>query len=161
MSHAIWECIFAGRKISRPFGEMITNPNIVTTTQLSYAEFLSRVITSLPIGTAGKRWKFGFHASQLPVVEHFGTEALQNEPCSLERFSAFFAPTQIVRFHILSSTYIPNVSLEFSIFFSLAHYHNYANWKGKVPSCRNLCTLRSGKKDSYTRRNKCSYNAAI
>lgn len=55
---------------------MIMNPNIITTTQPSYAEFLSRVIISLSVGTAGKRSKFAFHASQLPVMEHFGTEAL-------------------------------------------------------------------------------------
>lgn len=68
---------------------MIMYPTVVTTTQPSHAEFVSRVITSLSIGTAEKRLKFAFHASQLPVKEHFGTEALQNEPCSLEGFSTF------------------------------------------------------------------------
>lgn len=52
------------------------NPNIVTTTQPSQAKFLSRVIISLSIDIAGKSSKFAFHTSQLPVMEHFGTESL-------------------------------------------------------------------------------------
>lgn len=55
ISHPIWEYIFPRKNISRPFREIIMNPNIVTTAQPSYAEFLSSVIISLFFGTAGKR----------------------------------------------------------------------------------------------------------
>lgn len=116
---------FAGKKISRPSGEMIMNPSIVITTQPSYAEFSSRVIISLSTGTAGKRWKLGFHSSNSLLQS---TLALQH--CKMSHFSwalfCFFSPIKIIRFHILTSTHIPNVSLEFSIFFSQAHHHNYA-----------------------------------
>lgn len=52
---------FAGEKISRPSGEMIMNPSIVTTTRPSHAEFLSRVIISpFPLVQQGRDGNLAF-----------------------------------------------------------------------------------------------------
>lgn len=77
---------FARKKISRPSGEMIMNPSIVTTTQPSNAEFPSRVIISLSTGAAGKRRKLGFHSSK---SSRQSTLALQHYKMSHTLLSTF------------------------------------------------------------------------
>lgn len=81
------------------------NPNIVTTTQPSYAEFLSRVIISISIGAAGKRSKFAFHASQFPVMQHFGTEHCKMSHVLLNIFLLFRSNTKSEVSHLIINIY--------------------------------------------------------
>lgn len=96
---------FAGEKISRPSGEMIMNPSIVATTRPSHAEFLSRVIISLSTGTAGKRWKLGFHSPNSLLQSTLAPQHYKMSHALLSTFLLFFSNTNSKVSHLTINIY--------------------------------------------------------